>query len=262
MTCCAPPTRHKEARASSRLDVLEMLDARVVRVGAETVLFIVDGTEDIVANALDRKNSDDTLKAEVNRVDGEVPRLETVCERNPDKVAKGKHHAKPISDEIDGRKDRRFHIQGIEGVNGLSCGDKNDRVSDTAVVAILLHDESKVHDDPAQHTRAQLAPGFDVNLTENGKHNTRVQLAADEPVIENIARVATRSQLAHVGVLGVLDAEGTDVDISSQEIGNQNVSGEDANVVVGNERPDSPVGAIYNGSSAQYSHGEDCRAEG
>lgn len=55
----APPSRDEELRASSGLNVLEVLDARVVGVGAEAVLFVVDGAENVVSDALDGKDAGD-----------------------------------------------------------------------------------------------------------------------------------------------------------------------------------------------------------
>ena len=254
---CAPPSGDEKARASSGLDILEMLDARVVGVGAEAVLLVVDGTEDVVADTLDCKDGDDALEAKIDRVDGEVTGLETVCEGNPDQVAERQHHSKTISDEVDGSQDGGLHVQGVECVDSLGGGDQDDRVGDTAVVAVLLHDEGKVHDDPAKHTGAQLTPRLDVDLTEDRKYNTGVQLAADEPVVEDVAGVATSCKLAHARVLGVLDAEGADIDVGSQEVGDQDVGGQDTDVVVGDEGPYLPVGTIHNGASAQDGYGEE-----
>ena len=207
VSCSTPPARHKKTRTSSGLDVLEVLDARILRVGAETILLVVDGTEDVVANALNGKNGDNTLEAEVDRVNGKVASLQTVCKRNPNKVTERQHHTEAVSDQINGGKDRGLHVQGIEGVDGLRNSDKNDRVSDAAVVAVLLHDEGKIHDDPAEHTWAQLAPGLDIDLSEDGEDDTGVELAANEPVVQDVARVATGCKLTHFRVLGVLDTE-------------------------------------------------------
>jgi hypothetical protein len=53
----------------------------------------------------------------------------------------------------------------------------------------------------------------------------------------------------------VLDAEGADIAESSEEVGDQNVSSNDANKVVGNEGPDRELGAV--GDSSRGKEGED-----
>ena len=257
----APPAGDEEARAGGCLDVFEVRDAGVRGVGAEAVLLVVDGAEDVVADTLDGQDSDDALDAEVDGVDGEVAGLHAVGEGDPGKVAEGEHHAETVGDQVDGGQDGGLHVQCVEGVDGLGGGDQDDRVGDTAVVAVLLHDEGQVHDDPAEHAGAQLTPGLDVDLAEDGQHDTGVQLATDEPVVEDIAGVAACSKLAHLRVLGVLDAEGANINVGGQDVGDEYVGGDNANVVVGDEGPDGPVGTIHDGASGQDGHGEEGRAE-
>jgi hypothetical protein len=60
----------------------------------------------------------------------------------------------------------------------------------------------------------------------------------------------------------VLDAERADIAESSKEVGNQNVGSDDANEVVGDESPDSKLGAMSNGSSGKQGENEQCRVPG
>jgi len=47
-----------------------------------------------------------------------------------------------------------------------------------------------------------------------------------------------------------------DVDVGGQEVGDQDVGGENADVVVGDKSPDLPVGAVDNSASGQDGHGD------
>tara|TARA_R110002003_G_scaffold214_21_gene16146 strand:- start:10969 stop:11331 length:363 start_codon:yes stop_codon:yes gene_type:complete len=120
----------------------------------------------------------------------------------------------------------------------------------------LLHDEGDINNDPAEHAGAQLAPGFDVNFTEDGQGNARVQFAANEPVVQHIAGAATSGELATIRVVGVLDAEGANIAEGGKEVGDENVGGENANIVIGDEGPDGKLGAMCDGSSGEQGQDE------
>ncbi len=79
----------------------------------------------------------------------------------------------------------------------MGDGDEDDTVSDAAKVTVLLHDESKIEDDPSQHAWAKLTPCLDVYLAEDREGNTGIQLTSDEPVVEHVAGATTSSELAH-----------------------------------------------------------------
>lgn len=138
-------------------------------------------------------------------------------------------------------------------------GDQDDGVGNSAKVAILLRDKGEIDDDPAEHTRAELAPRLDVDLTEDGEGDTRVQLATNEPVVEQVAGAAASGKLASVGVAWVLDAERTNIAESGQKVGDEDVGGDDANKVVSDERPDREVGAMGDSASGESSQDEESR---
>jgi hypothetical protein len=259
---CTPPSRDKQLGSSSSLNVLEVLYAGVLGVCAESVLLVVDGAEDVVSNGLNCQDCDNAAEAEVDRIHGQITCLDTVCEGNPDQIAKRKHHSESISNEIDGGQDSRLHVECIKRVDGLSSGDQDDGISDATKVAVLLHDECQVEDDPAQHTRAQLAPRLDVNLAKDGQRDAGVEFASNEPIVQHIAGMSSGSELAHLGVLGVLDAERGDVHIDCQEVRDENVGGENSNVVVCNESPDRELGAVDKRARTEDGHGKDGGAEG
>ena len=258
----APPARHEEARTGRCLDVLEVLDARVVGVCAEAVLFVVDGAEDVVSKCLDGGDAQDALEAELDRVGGEVAGLDGVGEGHPDDVTKGKHHTKTVGNKVDGGEDGRLHVQAIEHVDGLGKGDEEDRVGDPAKVAVLLGDEGEIEDDPTQQARTYLAPCFDIDLAEDGEVDTGVQFTADEPVVQHVPGVATGGEFTHPGVFGVFYAEGGDVDVDGENVGDEDVGCEQADEVVGDEGPNTEVCTFNNGPGAEDGQDEDGRGEG
>ena len=252
----APPAGNEELAACGRLDVFEVLDARVFRVRAEAVLLVVHGTEDVITDALHCENSGNTLDAELNWVDRQVAGLDTVGEGDPDEIAEGKHHAKAVSDDVDCGQNRWLHVEGVEGVDGLCYRDQDDRVGYATKVAVLLHDESKIHDDPPEHARAELTPCLDVNFSKDRQHDTWIELTANKPVVEHVARVTTSGELALVGVLGVLHIEGGNVAVGSQEVGDKDVAGQDANVVFSDECPDRELSAMGDCACTKKTHDE------
>jgi hypothetical protein len=262
VTCHAPPSRDEKTRTSLGLDVLEVRDAGVLRVGAEAVLFVVHGAEDVVAETLDGENGNNALDAEVDGVHRKVTRLDGVCEGHPYEITERQHHTEAVLDDVHGGQNGGFHEQRIERVHCLGNGNQDDGVSDTAKVAVLLHDEGNIDDDPAEHARAQLAPRLDVDYAEDGERDARVEFAANEPVVQHVAGAATSSKFPVVGVAGVLDAEGADIAESSEEVGDQNVGGNDANKVVGNKSPDRELGTVGNGSSGKEGEDEQRRVPG
>ena len=239
-----------------------MRDAWVLGVGAEAVLLVVRGAEDVVAQALDGKNSENALKTEIDGVHGQVAGLDAVGEGHPYEVTKRQHHAEAVLDDVDGRENGGLHVQSVERVDGLCDGYEDDRVSHAAVVAVLLHDEGQVHDDPAEHTRAQLAPSFDVDLTKDWQRDARVELAADEPIVQHVAGMATSGKFTAIRVIGVLNSEGVNVDECGEEVGNQDIGGDDADIVVGDEGPDGELGALRDSASSEHTHNKDGREEG
>jgi hypothetical protein len=262
MTCHAPPSRNEKTRTSFGFDVLEVRDAGILGVGTEAVLLVVHGAENVVAETLDGENGNNTLDAEVDGVDREVARLNGVGEWYPYEIAERQHHTEAVLNDIHGGQDGGFHVQRIKRIHCLGNGNQDDGVGNTAKVAVLFHDEGEIDDDPAEHSRTELAPRFDVDFTEDGEHDAGVEFTADEPVVQHVTGAATSGEFTVVGVAGVLDAERADIAESSKEVGNQNVGSDDANEVVGDESPDSKLGAMSNGSSGKQGENEQCRVPG
>lgn len=144
----------------------------------------------------------------------------------------------------------------------MGDGDNDNAVSNAAKVAVLLHDKSEVEDDPTKHTRSKLAPSLDVYLAKDGQVDTGVQLTSDEPVVEHVTGTATSSKFAHVGILGMLDTKRSDVAVSGQKVGDEDVACQDADVVVSDEGPDGELRTVGDGASGKESHDEDSRVPG
>jgi hypothetical protein len=257
-----PPPRNKKLGSSGRLDVFQVLDAGVLGVGAEAVLLVVDGAEDVVPDTLHSQHTSDTGKTEIDGVDGEIACLDRVGEGYPDEVAKGKHHAEAVGNDVDRGQNRGLHVQCVKCVNSLRDGDEDNAISDPAKVPVLLHDESEVHDDPAQHAGTELTPRLDVDFTDDGQVDARVQLPTDEPVVQHVAGVAAGCEFTLRGVLGVLDIERGNVAVGGQEVGDEDVGSQNADVVVCDEGPNWEVGAVGDCSCAEEGHDEKGRVPG
>jgi hypothetical protein len=252
----SPPSGDDEFRPRGCLHVLQVRDAGVRRVGAEAVLLVVRAAENVVPQTENGENAGVTGEAEGEGVDGEIARLQTVDERHPSEVAEGEHEPEAIGGDVHGGQHGGFHVEGVEDVEGLEEGDENDRVGDVAVGLVLVRDECDVEEDPAEESRAQLAENFDVDLPEDGEGDARVELAADEPVVEHVAGVAAGGELAHLFVAG-LDAEAADVDEGREGEGDEHVGGDDLGVVVPDVGPDWEVGALRDGTGEEENDGED-----
>jgi hypothetical protein len=223
VACGAPPAGDEELGAGLGLNVLEMLDARVIGVGAEAVLLVVDGAEDVVADGLDGEDGYQAADAEFDGVSGQVACLQAVCEGHPDKITERKHQSEAVADDVDGCQHGRLHVVAVKDVESLRKGDEKNGVCDFPEVAVLLHDEGQIEHHPAKHAGADFSPGLDVDLAKDGKRDARVEFTTDEPVVQDVAAVATLCKLAHAGVHGVLDGEGANVHIGSQRVRGQNV---------------------------------------
>lgn len=145
----APPAGDEELAARRRLDVVQVSDSGVVGVGAEAVLFVVGAAEDVVSKPLHGEDSDSARNSQLDGVNGEIASLEGVDERDPDEIAKGKHEAETVSRDVHGRQDGRLHPQRVKHVDGLECGDEENTVGDVPMKAILVCDESEIHQNPS-----------------------------------------------------------------------------------------------------------------
>lgn len=189
----SPPAGDDEFGSSFGGDGLEVGDARVVGVRPEAVLLVVGGAEDVVSHALEGEDAGDALQPEGERVDGQVAGLKAVEGREPGNVAEGKHEAESVVDAVDRGQDSGFHVQAVEDVEHLESGDHDDGVGYIAVDFVLVGDECEVKNDVPYQTRTHLVEEFDVdglascNGDEGGNGDTRVHLAADEEVVDDVA---------------------------------------------------------------------------
>ena len=192
----APPTGDEQLAAGACGDVLQMLDSRIVGVSTEAVLLVVGGAEEIVTERLNSQDAGYACQSQTHRVDREVARLQTVGERHPNEIAEGKHEAKAVGCNVDRCEDGGLHIEGVEDIEGLEGGNEEHRVADRAIGSILVGNEGEIHDYPAEEARAHLTPDFQVNSTKYREIHARVQFTSDEPVVDQIATMTTRCQLA------------------------------------------------------------------
>lgn len=261
MTGGAPPSRGQETSSAGSLDVLEVLYVGVVGVGSELVLLAIARAEDVVAGELNSHDEGDLGPTELDGVDGKVAGLNAVDPGNPYEIAKGKHAAETIGGNVHGGHDRGLVPQGIQNVPGLGTDDNVHGICHGAVSAVLASSESQIKQNPAEKTRSQLHESLDIDLTEDRKCNTRVELSSNEPVVDDVASGTSLGQFAVVGVIG-LDREGADIAVGGQEVANEDVCGQELDVVVVDECPDREVGTLEEGTSGGDCEDEHGRGEG
>lgn len=140
-------------------------------------------------------------------------------------------------------------------------GKLTHRVRHVAVGLVLLGHESQVKNEPAKHTRPELHPRLDVDLARKRKSDARVQLAANEPIVDDVSTVTTLGEFAQFLVTS-LDLEGAHIDIDGKQERDEQVGRDQTHVVLVDERPDGEVGTL--GKSASSADGQDGRggAEG
>lgn len=199
MAGASPPARRDQLGATGRLDVLEVLDAGVVRVGAEPILLVVGAPEDRVAHSGNGQDEQNAIEAQLIRKDGQVASLEVVDKRDPDEIAKREHEPEAVHNNVHSSQQGRLHVQAIQDVERLERSRDDDRVRDVAVGAVLAGNVRQVQDDPPQQAGAHFEPGLDIDRARsfadegNWQAYPGVQLSANEEIIQRVASVATRS---------------------------------------------------------------------
>jgi hypothetical protein len=209
---------------------------------------------------LNCEDAGDAGDAEVDGVDGQVAGLETVDEWQPGKVAKGKHEAEAVGGDVHGGENGRLHPQCVGDVEGLEGDDQDHGVGDAAVEFVLVGRKGEIEDYPPQETGTHLAPDFDVDFAEDGESDAWVEFATNEPVVDEVAGVASCCELAVLGVAR-LDGKGADVDEAGEEKGDEEVDGDELGVVFPDECPDDKVGALEVGTCSEASNYQDRRIE-
>lgn len=250
VTSNTPPASGEESAAGLGLDVLEVRNLGIVGVGAKRVLLVVGRAEDEEAEANQGEHGNQSKRTQSEGMERQVASLLGVDKGDPDKVSEGKHHAKTISGDVHGSQDGRLEPPGVDNVESLHDGNDDAAIGNMSVVAVLLGAPGTVEDDPAHHTRAQLAPLLDVDLADEGNGDAGVQLAADEPVVEQVASVTAGSELSAV-LAALLDAEAADVDKRRDAVRNQDAGSEELQVVLANENPNGELGALRKGTGSE-----------
>lgn len=97
--------------------------------------------------------------------------------------------------------------------------------------SVLVRQEGKVEDWPHDHSRAELAEGFEVEGVDAG-----VERAADEPVIEDVAGVAGENFVGE---------EGGDVAVEGKGRGEDQCGSYELEEVVPDEGPEPPVETVF-----------------
>lgn len=135
------------------------------------------------------------------------------------------------------------------------------RVGDVAVRFPLAHHESQVKDDPSQHARSDLAEGLDINSPDERKGDCWVQFATNVPIVDDVPSRASRRQFSVLRILRLLDRERSDIDECREGVGDQNVHGQEGNVVLVDENPDREIRALDKGAGREDGHDEESGRE-
>mmetsp|Transcript_22790 Transcript_22790/g.67155 ORF Transcript_22790/g.67155 Transcript_22790/m.67155 type:complete len:263 (-) Transcript_22790:137-925(-) len=181
----APPARDHELGPALGGHVLDVLGLGAVRVGAEDVLLQVGAAEDGVAQALERYHANEGPGRQLGVVRHEESRLQAVGEGHPAQVPKREHEAKAVRGDVHGREDGLFKVERVPDVEALEGRDDGHGRAHRPRELVLAHEHADVEHGPADEPRPQLAEGLQVQ----GAH-ARVELAADEEVVDGDARVA------------------------------------------------------------------------
>lgn len=187
MSRASPPTRSQELSSRRSGHVLQVFGVSPV---AELVLFRVGFTEDVVSDEVDADNGSSAGDAEADGAEGEVARLETVDKGHPDQVANREHETKAIGGDVHGGEDGRLHEKRISDVPEVEGADERHAIGDAAVqLDILVARTADVKESPENQTGSKLVERFDVKVAD-----ARVELTADEPVVQHVARITTKSE--------------------------------------------------------------------
>lgn len=193
-----------------------MFNPRVVGpVRAEDVFLRVGATEDIIACEIDGEDDEGAQGAELDRVDGQIARLQGVDEGQPDQVAEGEHETETVRGDVHGREDGWLVPERVEDVDPLEDGHQKHTIGYVAVQFVLMRHERQIEKEPAQHARSKLAEDFDVDRPEIWNVHARIQFAPYEPVVDQIASESAGGEVAVGIILPGSDGETSDVDEAS-----------------------------------------------
>lgn len=133
-------------------------------------------------------------------------------------------------------------------------------VGDIAVRLVLLRHECQVENHPADHSGAKLHEGLDVHFAQTGNRDTRIELTADEPVVDDVAAVPTGCKLALL-LVARRNGKRAYVDKDGERKSNQDATRENLEIVAVDEGPDLEVGAKDPSTGCASDENDDCGEE-
>lgn len=196
----SPPARCQQLATTLRRHKGEIL---LIVAISKVVLFSVGLSEYGVASSIDGEDSYCAEKAEIFGHKGEVTSLQTVSKRHPCQVTDSQHEPESIRSNVHLGKDGCFIVECINDVPCLESTHEEHAVSDSALEDdILMARAANVEQNPEYKARTEFIECLDVKGADS-----RVQLTTNEPVEEDIARIASLCKQ-----LVTLEADGVDVD--------------------------------------------------
>lgn len=142
------------------------------------VFLVIGAAEDPVTEQVGADSDSGAHRTKFNRVESQVPCLETISKRNPSKIANGKHIAETVGGDVHGCEEGRFVVEAVRNIPELESEDEPHGVCDlgeTATTDGLFAGHADIDEDPENEAWTQLVEGFEIKGTDRG-----VEFTADE----------------------------------------------------------------------------------
>mmetsp|Transcript_18439 Transcript_18439/g.69773 ORF Transcript_18439/g.69773 Transcript_18439/m.69773 type:complete len:394 (-) Transcript_18439:86-1267(-) len=190
LPCHAPPATDEKLPAPLRRQRLEVRNLRTAGIPSKRVLLAICSAEDRVAHHLEQNYCGQRIGRQLRVAIYQVSRLQRVGERHPGEVAEGQHEPKAVRGDVHRRQNRPLVVLGVPDVQPLKHIDEDHGRGDVSEPLILLERAAQIEHRPSDQAWPKLAKLLEIKIA-----NARVQLAADEEVVDHIVRLASLGEL-------------------------------------------------------------------
>lgn len=177
---------------------------------SKLVFLVIRAAEDPVTKQVGADSDGGAHRTQFNGMESQVPRLETIGERDPSKIADGKHIAKTVGGDVHGGEEGGLVVEAVRDIPELESEDEPHGVCDlreTATTDGLFAGHADIDEDPENEAWTQLVEGFEIKGTDRGieftaneelkkmlVHTNQEKREKDTYIVEDIARVSTESK--------------------------------------------------------------------